>query len=105
MCENQTARRAIWTWLLEYLRKKEIGEEINMIEVYSKIGLEAQDRRNRIFKYRLLLEKCGYIEYSGGEGLIFKKVKAIPKMTKKLASDKAYNKSWKSWFLEEIDPK
>jgi hypothetical protein len=93
----------IWTLFLSYFREKQIGEEFKISEIYTNIGLNEKDRKNTIYKYRTILEDCGYIKRI--EGITFKKIKAIPKMTKQVAMDKAFGHSWKSWFLEEVDPK
>ena len=104
------AKETLWYRFLEYLRSKKIGEEFtrqgmqnNVIKTNSGQGSIRRQGRG-LDTYRMLLTKCGYLERGQKRGR-YKKVRPLPLMSLDLAVDKAYHHTWKSWFLEEKNPK
>jgi hypothetical protein len=94
----------LWNSFLEYIRNKKVGEDFSRQELLKKFKrLDKKRQVTTIDNYRMLLLSCGYLAYvTAGT---YKKIKPIPLMTKKLATDRAYKQTWRSWFLEEEDAK
>lgn len=97
-------KETVWDKLLIYIRNKNIGEEFTRTELLKETGSFAKRKHlTTADNYKKLLMACGYLE-SCKSG-VYRKIRPVSMMTYKLALDKAYTKTWKTWFLEEVDPK
>lgn len=94
----------LWNSFIKYIRKKEVGYVFTRIELLDKFGGKLKKNQvTTVDNYRMLLTSCGYLK--GINRGKYMKVKPVPLMTNKIATDKAYGQTWRSWFMEDVDPK